>query len=281
MRRFLAASLVAAAVPVAAQDPIAPFRTGPRAHVLLLGVFHFQDAGLDAYKPQFRFDIREPKRQRELEEVVTRLAAWKPTRIAVERQPNRQQTLDSLFALYPGGATDTLRNEIYQIGFRLAKRLGLPGVSAVDAPARRLDSAMTQEEWNRQQRALARGPLSATDWNARYAALYRSEDSLKSVRTLRETLIAEADPERIRVGHGAYLVNNLLNGVPGEYLGADGFVSAWYNRNIRIYSNVVRLVRSPEERVLVIFGAGHMPILQHLFQSSPVVQLDDIRTVLR
>jgi hypothetical protein len=140
---------------------------------------------------------------------------------------------------------------------------------------------MTEEEWNRQQSALARGPLSATNWNARYTALYRADDSLKTVSTLRETLISEADPERIRVGHGAYLVNNLLNGTPGEYFGADGFVSGWYNRNVRIYSNIVRLIRSPEERVLVIFGAGHMSILHHLFQSSPVTQLNDVREVLR
>ncbi|MGQ0643170.1 MAG: DUF5694 domain-containing protein [Gemmatimonadaceae bacterium] len=281
MRALLAAALFASALPAAAQDPMAPFCTRPRAQVLLLGVFHFQDAGLDSYRPQFPLDIRDEKRQRELEEVISRLAAWKPTRIAIERRPERQQALDSMFALYPGGGIDTLRNEIYQIGFRLAKRLGLPGVNAVDAAPRRLDSAMTQEEWNRQQRALARGPLSATNWDANYRVLYRSEDSLKTVRTLRETLIAEGDPERIRVGHGAYLVNNLLHGTPGEYFGADGFVSAWHNRNIRIYSNVVRLIRSPEERVLVILGAGHMPILQHLFQSSRVVQLNDVRDVLR
>lgn len=278
---FVAAFSLAAAAHAAAQDPLAPFRNEPRAQVLVLGVFHFQDAGLDSYKPQFPFDIRTAQRQRELEDVISRLAAWKPTRIAVERRPERQTYLDSLFAVYPGGGTDTLRNEIYQIGFRLAKRLGLPGVNAVDASPRRLDSAMTEEERNRQQRALARGPLSATDWNARFAALYRSEDSLKTVRTLRETLIHEGDPERIRVGHGAYLVNNLLNGRPGEYFGADGFVSGWYNRNIRIYSNIVRLIRSPGERVLVIFGAGHAPILRHLFQSSPVVRLDEVSAVLR
>jgi hypothetical protein len=29
--------------------------------------------------------------------------------------------------------------------------------------------------------------MSATDWDARYTALYRMDDSLKTVRTLRET----------------------------------------------------------------------------------------------
>lgn len=277
----LAGLALAAAGSATGQDPLAPFRAGPRARVLALGVFHFQDAGLDAYKPQFRFDILAPARQRELEAVLDRLAAWRPTRIAVEQRTERQARLDSLFAVYPGNGMDTLRNEVYQIGFRLAKRLGLPGVFAIDAPGRGLDSAMTEAEWERRRAALAPGILNATDWDARFTAVYRGDDSLKAIRPLKETLLAANDPERLQVGHGHYLVGNILNGAPGEYLGADGFVSGWYNRNIRIYSNVVRLIRGPEERVLLIVGAGHVPILRHLFESSPVVRLDDVREVLK
>lgn len=274
-------TLFALAAPAAAQDPLAALRNEPRAHVLVLGVFHFQDAGRDAYKPVFPFDVLSPTRQAELNAILTKLAAWKPTRIAVEAIPERQPRLDSLFALYPGSGLDTLRNETYQIGFKLAKRLGLPGVVAVDAGARRLDSAMTQEEWDKRQKALARGPLSATNWDARFTALYRADDSLKAARPLSETLLYANSPERLATGHGHYLVGNLLNGTPGEYFGADGFVSAWYNRNIRIYSNIVRQIRTPDERVLVIFGAGHVPILRHLFQSTPVVSLDEVSAVLR
>jgi hypothetical protein len=264
-----------------AQDPIAALRSDPQARVLVVGVFHFQDAGHDTYKPQFPLDIRTPERQRELEEVIARLAAWRPTRIAIEANPERQARLDSLFALYPGHGMDTLRNEIYQTGFRLARRLGLPGVNAVDADGRSLDSTLTQEEWQHRRAALSRGPLSTTDWDARFTALYRADDSLKTVRTLRQTLLYINSPERLRVGHGHYLVGDLLNGGLGDYFGADGFISAWYNRNLRIYSNVVRLIRTPEERVLVIIGAGHVPILLQLLQSSPVVRLDDLSGALR
>ena len=264
-----------------AQDPIAALRSEPQARVLVVGVFHLQDAGHDTYKPQFPYDIRTPQRQRDLEEVLDRLAAWRPTRIAIEANPERQARLDSLFAVYPGNGMDTLRNEIYQIGFRLARRLGLPGVNCVDADGRSLDSTMTQEEWQRRQAALARGPLSTTDWDARFTALYRADDSLKTVRTLRQTLLYINSPERLRAGHGHYLVGDLLNGAPGDYFGADGFISLWYNRNLRIYSNLARLIRTPRERILLIIGAGHVPILQQLLQSSPVLQLDDLSSVLR
>lgn len=266
---------------VEAQDRMAALRPNRQAHVLVLGMFHFQDAGLDGYKPTFPFDIRSPARQKELEDVIARLAAWKPTRIAVEATPARQGRLDSLFRVYPGNGMDTLRNETYQIGFRLASRLGLTGVMAVDAPARSLDSAMTGEEWTRREKSLSQGPLSATDWDSRFAAMYRQDDSLKTVRALGETLTAMNSPERLRAGHGHYLVGNLLNGGVGDYFGADGFVSAWYNRNLRIYSNLARLIRSEDERLLVIIGVGHVPILHELLQSSPVLRLDSVSDVLR
>ena len=269
-----------AASSVGAQDGITSLRAGRQPQVLVLGTFHFQDAGLDGYKPTFPFDIRTPARQQELEQVLAILAAWKPTRIAVESRPGRQAQLDSLFRAYPGNGMDTLRNETFQIGFRLAHRLGLEGVCAIDAPARSLDSAMTEAEWNRREAALTPGALSTTDWDARFAALYRQDDSLKIVQSLRETLVYLNSPDRLRAGHGHYLVGNLLNGVVGEHFGADGFVSAWYNRNLRIYSNIARLIRSDDERVLVIIGAGHASILRELLLSSPAVRFVSVSEVL-
>ena len=105
------------------QNPVDAFKNVPRAQVLVLGTFHFQDAGRDTYKPQFPFDIRTPERQGELDLVLAKLAAWGPTRIAIERDVDVQPRVDTLYAIYPGNGMDTLRNEIYQIGFKLAKRL--------------------------------------------------------------------------------------------------------------------------------------------------------------
>ena len=50
----------------------------------LLGTFHFSDAGLDDYKPKHDVDILSEKRQAELAEVLEALAAYRPTKIAVE-----------------------------------------------------------------------------------------------------------------------------------------------------------------------------------------------------
>lgn len=265
----------------AAGEPLRDIRQAQSPHVLLLGTFHFNDAGLDGYKPKHVFDVRSAARQRELQGVLDRLAAWKPTRIVIEAAPARQARLDSLYAVYPGGGLDTLRNETFQIGFQLAKRLGLPGVLACDAPGRDLDPSLTDEEYTRRSDSLQASYVGSTAWDPRFLALYAHDDSVKTVWPLARTLRYLNSEERLRAGHGHYLVGDLLRGPVGDYLGADGFASSWYNRNLRIYSNIARSMRGPEERVLVLYGAGHVPILRELFRASPVAVLDELDTVLR
>ncbi|MGA2531767.1 MAG: DUF5694 domain-containing protein [Candidatus Aminicenantales bacterium] len=44
-------------------------------------------------------------------------------------------------------------------------------------------------------------------------------------------------------------------------------------RNIRIYSNIANIVESPNERVLVIYGAGHLGWLQQDVANDPALRL--------
>jgi len=45
------------------------FLSQPKAKILLLGTFHFQDRGLDKYKPQHNFEVFSPQCQREIKEL--------------------------------------------------------------------------------------------------------------------------------------------------------------------------------------------------------------------
>ena len=63
--------------PGAGEDParllrqLGGFLQGPRAKLLILGTFHFEDAGLDDYKPQHSLDVLSEGRQEEIEEIVS------------------------------------------------------------------------------------------------------------------------------------------------------------------------------------------------------------------
>ena len=96
---------------------------GPRARLLLLGTFHFDDADLDEHKPEHAFDALSETRQKEIEEVVALLETYGPTRIAVEVMPDRQSWLDQKYREYRTENSPRGRDEMYLLGFRLAKDL--------------------------------------------------------------------------------------------------------------------------------------------------------------
>jgi uncharacterized protein DUF5694 len=249
--------------------------TAPKAELLFLGVFHFDDKGLDAYKPKIKLDVLSPQRQREIEQLVEQLAAFRPTVVAVEAVPGEQRRLDSLFKLYNSGNYQLGANEIYQIGFRLAKRAGLQGVVGADAESR---SYMTEAEAMAKVKALGLNmdsimrAIQSDPWSARYQRLYAYDDSIKTVRRLAPHLLYINGAERVRVGHGAYVVGSFKLGPNAGYLGVDD-ATQWYNRNLRIFSNLQHMTTGPTERIVLIIGAGHLPILRFLAQSSPEYRL--------
>ena len=108
----------------------------PPVKLLILGTFHFQDAGLDSYRPMYDVDVLTPQRQKEVEKVVELLKSFLPDQVAVERLPGTQSTLDSEYKLYREGSFKLPSNEIYQLGFRIASNLQHNRVYAVDAERR-------------------------------------------------------------------------------------------------------------------------------------------------
>ena len=89
------------------------------AQILVLGVFHFANPGLDVVKVDVA-DVLSPTRQAEILSVVESLARFRPTRIAVEASPSSAPRLDSLYEAYRSGRHELSRDETQQLGFRLA-----------------------------------------------------------------------------------------------------------------------------------------------------------------
>ena len=66
-------------------------------------------------------DVLAPKRQREIEQLVTQLRAFQPTKIALEADPSRDTKVNASYQDYLEDTYELQRNEGDQIGFRLAK----------------------------------------------------------------------------------------------------------------------------------------------------------------
>jgi len=255
-------------------------RGGPApAELLLLGTFHFKDAGLDGYRPEVDVDILSPQRQREVEDVVDRLAAFKPTKVMLEMHGPAVERLHQEYRQYLDGEFELGANEIYQLGFRLGKRLGLARLHYVDAPGRLYEQYGSREEWMAYYGQC--GELDGDNpWEARFTALYRHGDLAKATQTLRETLLETNREDRILAGHGHYTIGFHAIQCQDKYPGADHLTGWWYNRNIRIFSTIRALTTVPDDRVLLIIGSGHLPILRHLAQASPEYRLREVAEFL-
>ncbi|RYY89915.1 MAG: hypothetical protein EOO15_04695 [Chitinophagaceae bacterium] len=249
------------------------------AQVLLLGTFHFAYPNLDGHKTDSAnfVDVLSPKRQQELRELAEVIARFRPTRVYVES--SRPSYHDSLFAEYTAGRFTPGRNEIYQVGYRVAAAAGLKRIYTVDASNLASDMSprfpVIDSLWT------GRVPVDSLRdqyWNRRYKRLYTVGDSLEAKLTMLENFILMAEPKVLSRMHGHYLSAG-FNSAGDE--GPDGLSVWWYNRNLRIFNNILRTRPTGEDRILVLFGNGHMSILKHCFQSSPEFEVVELKSLVR
>lgn len=238
---------------------------------MIIGVFHFDNPGLDSYKPKYVFDILEKKRQVELEILLKQITLYKPTKILVEWDRIKSDSItNDRYQKYLNGSfsIDDKKNEVYQIGFKLAKMMGHKNIYCSDASAKWFGVELNWDKYDGDAYLKSKGQFEkSTRYD--YQSFYEWTDSLKTVQTLTEHLTILNNPKNRRKDHQAYLTNILLEGAGDNYLGAD-VVANWYRRNLRVFANVYDIADfNKEERLLLIYGSGHVWQLRQFFMDSP------------
>lgn len=233
-----------------------------QAEVMILGVYHFHNPNQDYVKSDYDDHLSE-KRQKQIAEVLTSLAQFKPTKIALEAPPeavNIQQD----YANYLKGAYKLTANEREQLGFRLAQQLGHPQVYLVDHLIGMDTNAVITAAQQANNKAFLTGFQKVI---AEVQGIMQRQTQM----TVRENLRQWNDPSLLARSRDFYLQMTRVRSAD-KFTGADE-VTRWYQRNFRIFTNLAQLVTAPTDRVLVIFGNGHAPLLRELVQSSPDMKL--------
>jgi hypothetical protein len=242
--------------------------------------------GLDNFNLQAD-DVLAPARQREIAELNQKLARFRPTRIAVEG-PRTSTLWNDRYQKFLAGDYKLGRNEIEQIGFQLGQQLDIKRITPIDFPM--YMNGLTPAEM-RQPQPKAAVPPPAVAPAAKPAAepdphtleirreLKKRDDLLKT-STVAQYLAYLNAPEQYDMNHRWDVLFNLA---PGEsvnlYQRAD-LATNWYKRNLRIMTNLIEATEA-NERVLVIFGQGHMHILKDLAKDYPGFCLVDTLAYLR
>ncbi|MGH9873504.1 MAG: DUF5694 domain-containing protein [Pyrinomonadaceae bacterium] len=250
--------------PAASQQSAAATSAAPaRAEVLVLGTYHMGNPGHDIYNVKAD-DVMSQKRQQEIAQLIEVLKRFRPTKIAIEATVGSKK-VEQQYSDYLAGKYSLSRNEIDQIGYRLAKELGHAKVYPVDEDGdfpwlRVVNYAKANGQTDK---------LNALNASAEKAAKEQNDFLLS--HTVLETL-ERINSDRAVAESLAWYYAVVRFGEPYEYAGPD-LLASWYQRNIRIYHNIVSLIESPNDRVLVIYGYGHLGWLRQDVSSDPNLRL--------
>jgi hypothetical protein len=234
-----------------------------KARVLVLGVFHMANPGRDMFNLQVD-DVLAPRRQKELSDLAEMLKRFQPTKIALE-SPAGSEKIRKQYEDYLAGNYSMTRSESDQIGFRLAKELGHKQVYGIDIQGDFPFDPIAQFAKKNGKEELLNGLISQVPKEI------EAMSAVLSKGTITDLLRYINQDEHARRDHEFYMSLAQFAG-NGEYPGPD-LLAAWYQRNIRIYSNLRGMIDSPDDRVLVIYGSGHLFWLQRDVLDSPDLEL--------
>lgn len=241
-----------------------------QTQVMTLGVFHFAYPNLDAVKvaEEDQISVLDEPFQSEILAISRALLEFRPTIIAVESPPENQAMLDSLYNLHRKGEWTLQRNEIQQLGFRMAAEAGLDRVWCVDDMGRHYDNV-----WSAFSDSTRMARLIHYYDNFPDSAYLVPHPDLR-VSSIVENLIEGNDPAHVKERLGVYLLNPFkYEETPGDFFGVDFESGRWFNRNLRIFRNIQRTPHTPNDRILVIVGREHLNLLNPLFDASPEFEL--------
>ena len=257
IRGALSGLVVLLAIPrLSAQD------TTSRAQVMVLGVFHFLNPNAD-YAQFEGIDVLTPDRQRQIEAVVAQLARFAPTKIALERVPTEADSINAQYRRYQAGSFPLTRNEIHQLGFRLADRLHHTQLYPIDFSAdMHIDSVLAY--------AQPHDTGFVSRFNRIVAEVVQTMDRMQREESIGANLRFMNDPGNLLRVQQPYM-DMATVGAGDGYIGAR-VVSEWYARNLSMFANIARLAQ-PGDRILVIVGMGHAPILRQLVRDHPALEL--------
>jgi Family of unknown function (DUF5694) len=242
---------------------------------MILGTYHFANPGLDVAN-MAADDVTKPHRQKQLARLTEQLARFAPTKIMVEMQPANDSATIPAFEKFTPADLLKDRNEITQIGFRLAHRMKHAAVYAIDEQSDTIDYFPFQKL---QAYAKAHGVEPALNaLTARWQTKAKAMEADQKTKTIGQMLRAQNNPSNILEDQQQYAA--LLDfGSGKEWPGAE-LNAAWFLRNAKIHSKLMKLAE-PGDRIVVVYGAGHNYALRDWVKTTRGYQLIEPNAYLR
>lgn len=251
---WLAAALLGVATAAAAAS--GPPSDQAPIRVMIVGVFHMANPGHDLHDLKVD-DVLAPGRQTEIERVTDAFRRFNPTKIGVEWPAG---LVTDRYKQYLAGTLPASRNEVVQLGFRLAKVAGAQGVYGLDA-----DGDFPYERLKNFADSHGMTPLLDQE-NAIMQADVERQGPVLADRGIGAELRLLNDPAKVE-GSNRFYRSMLRIGAGSDQPGAD-LLASWYHRNFLICANLLQLAQ-PGDRIVVFYGAGHAFQLRQCVRETP------------
>lgn len=216
--------------------------------ILLFGIFHFSEEKID-------FTLDEIQSQ--LDDISLAISKFSPTAVAVELDKEKYGETVSL--LDENWKKEFFREQ-FSLGARIAVNAGLQILHPIDKVY----------------------PLNADMINPENMQLILPRlkylQKLDEINDIKEKCKFINSRQYVLHDANMYLDINSQNR-DGDYFESK-CLSEWYFRNLCIFSNLQSIAKE-HNRVVVLYGAGHIPILRDLINMSDSMNLVDINNYIQ
>lgn len=249
---------------------------------LLIGTFHYNNPGADVAKTK-SFDILSEKSQQELEKISSSIKKYNPTKIFVEWPYDEQKELDSLYQLYLDDqyfknnklSSFYLKNEIFQLAFRVAKANNHKKVYAIDYTGTKFpfEEVMGDVLKNNQTELEAKIEKAISRFTEEFDNKIDSGESLIQLTTFLNK------PEMRAFSNYFHNELMLLTGDTNDFSGPF-LTSEWFKRNLYMWSFVQKQTEKSDERIMVLVGASHAAMFDMFIKENKLWAVKELVDIL-
>ncbi len=242
------------------QDGETAIETKDKIAILNFGTFHFGQTS-DANTTEF--DEKNKRNQDEAKEIAKQLSLFKPTVLIVETRPENNLQIQEEYEAYVANPKMTFEqpSEIELLAFELGRLCNTKKIYGIDHKMsynynigneiiNQVDSNMHDAYYTRLDNF--------------YPNNFLVQDSLSLLEKLKITNTKEYLDFMIEVN--ADMLTHV--GTNEGFEGADE-AAKYYQRNLRMYSNLNRLPLTKDDRVFILMGASHTAFFRDFIDRSP------------
>ena len=242
-----------------------------KVQVLNFATFHM---GSTSDANSVDFDENDQKNQRDAKKIAAMIAAFKPTIICVEVPWDKNEELHHRYQEYISNPSkvSTYYGEVGMVAFEVGRLSGLKSIFGIDH----------KMEYNYRIGQEIENAIDSVTYNNYYKNPFGFHPEINlnhDELSLLEKLQLYNSPKFLDFLIAVNADMLAFAGTENSFEGADE-AAKYYQRNLRIYSNLNRLPMTAQDRVFILSGGSHTAFLGEFMRRSPKYEMVNVQDYL-